>query len=182
MGLPSATRPESQDACFTTFDGGGFSEALRRRFDGAPRQGELLDDRGKKIGSHEGIHNYTIGQRRRLRIALGKRVYVSAIDPNSASITLSDDPARLESGGLIAANPTWTGDAVPDFSFRCQAQIRYRHTPVEATATLAADGCLVVNFDSPERSVAPGQAVVLYDDRRVIGGGWIERATNGELS
>ncbi len=173
MGLASANRPESQDACFI-IEGGGFSEALRTRFEATARAGDVVDPRGEKLGRHKGIHLYTIGQRKGLGIAVGSRAYVSGIDVDNSSVVLSDDPRDLESTRLTASSPTWIDGTAPSFPLRCTAQIRYRHAPAGAVVNPDGKGGLRVEFEKPQRAVAPGQGVALFDGDRVLGGGWID--------
>ncbi len=173
MGLKSANRQESQDACFA-IEGGGFSEALRVRFDAAARAGDVIDPRGEKLGRHKGIHLYTIGQRKGLGIAVGCRAYVSRIDADARSVVLSDDPHDIESMRLTASDPTWIDGAPPSFPLRCTAQIRYRHSPAGAVVNPDGKGGLRVEFDEPQRAIAPGQGVAFFDGDRVLGGGWID--------
>ncbi|MHC4780789.1 MAG: tRNA 2-thiouridine(34) synthase MnmA, partial [Planctomycetota bacterium] len=109
--LSCADGPESQDACFTV-EGGGFAEALRRRYSAAPRPGTIVDPGGRVLGSHEGIHKFTIGQRRGLGIALGRKAYVSAIRADRGEVVVSVDEEDLLAGGLIAADFRWL--AAPD--------------------------------------------------------------------
>lgn len=176
MGLTSAERPESQDACFVMEDG-GFSAALGSRFKDVPNPGIVVDPSGKKLGEHAGVHLFTIGQRKGLGIALGHRAYVSNIDAENSRVTLTSSITNLESTGLTASSPVWSPAWKPEFPARCEAQIRYRHKPVDATITEVTNGIVHVSFDRPERAVAPGQAVVFYKGERVIGGAWIDKAT-----
>lgn len=171
MGLASAKSPESQDACFADGDL-GFAEALRRRFGADARGGVIVDRDGAVIGEHGGIHLFTVGQRKGLGIATGRRAYVSMIDPAAARVVLTGEPADLESDRLRASGFVWHGDP-PAGPVRCGAQVRYRSSPADAEAVPDGRGVSVL-FDSPQRAVAPGQAVVLYDGDRVLGGGWID--------
>jgi tRNA-uridine 2-sulfurtransferase len=174
MGLPNAERAESQDACFAG-DGDGFAEALRLSFGGRARGGAIVRPDGTELGRHDGLHRFTIGQRKGLKVALGGRAYVCRIEGDTGRVVLSDDPAMLESDGLEATGFRWSGGAPPSGPFRCEAQIRYRHRAVKTTAEILGGGLLRVRFDEKVRAVAPGQAVVLYRGDRVLGGGWIER-------
>ncbi|MBN2341739.1 MAG: tRNA 2-thiouridine(34) synthase MnmA [Deltaproteobacteria bacterium] len=174
MGFINSERKESQDACFTTADG-NFQEALRLRFHGKKEPGAIVDPHGNRLGQHDGLHNYTIGQRKGLNIALGKRAFVSRIDPVKNEVTLTTDEADLLSKTVTATGVRWTGEVVPDFPLRCAAQIRYRSKPSDGVATLLDNGRLQMVFDEPQKAVAPGQALVLYNGRQVLGGGWIEQ-------
>ncbi len=173
MGFANAERKESQDACFVMKEA-GFAEALRLKFGGAARRGEIVDPAGNVLGAHDGVHLYTVGQRKGLGVALGSRAYVSRIDGDKRRVVLTDDPACLESRVLRASPVIWTGGVAATLPRRCEAQIRYRHAPSPARVE-ATDGGLSLTFDAPQRAVAPGQAAVLYDGDRVLGGGWIDR-------
>ncbi|MFH1466337.1 MAG: aminomethyltransferase beta-barrel domain-containing protein, partial [Pseudomonadota bacterium] len=181
LGLPCATRPGSQDACFG--GGEGFAEALRRHFGDAARGGELLAPDGRLLGPHAGLHRYTIGQRRGLGVALGRPAWVSAIDAARAEVTVTTREEDLLAAGLVAQDPTWLVEP-PDAGepVSCEVQVRYRARPVPAEATVSPDGCLTVRFSAPVRAVTPGQAAVLYRGERVLGGAWITAALPGSLA
>lgn len=176
MGFVNAERKESQDACFVTADG-NFQDALRQRFHSPKTPGKIVDPDGKILGRHNGVYNFTIGQRKGLNIALGRRAFVSKIDAGTNQVVLTTDEKDLLSTTVLADKVSWTGDVQPEFPLRCEAQIRYRSKPSAGSATLLADGRLQVVFDEPQKAVAPGQALVLYDGDRVVGGGWIDLAS-----
>ena len=178
LGLINAQRRGSQDACLQSPDGVVFSELLRRRFGAAARPGALVDGQGRELGRHPGLHRFTLGQRRGLGVSLGRPAFVRDIDAESARITLTTEPDDLLSAGLVALEPHWLAEPPqPGRPFSCDAQVRYRATPVPSRATLRDDGALELRFERPQRAVTPGQAVVLYRGPRVLGGGWIERVT-----
>jgi len=179
LRLENAERAESQDACFAK-DGTGFAEALRRKLGGLARGGAIVRPDGSGLGRHDGVHLFTVGQRKGLGVALGGRAYVCRIEADAGRVVLSDDPADLESAGLEASGFRWLGGAAPSGTFRCEAQIRYRHRAAAATAELGPGGRARVLFDGKVRAVAPGQAVVLYRGDRVLGGGWIERGLRAD--
>lgn len=174
LGLPSAERAESQDACFT---GGecGFSEALRRYIRAPERPGAFVDPAGNRLGEHRGIHHFTIGQRKGLNLALGRRAYVSAIRADTGEVVITDAPEDLLAARLTARDVRWTG-ASPVDPFDCQAQIRYRSPAVGARVDVTPDAGARVVFAQPQRAVTPGQAVVFYEGDLVLGGGWIASA------
>lgn len=172
--FPNAERKDSQDACFS-YGEEGFAEALRIRFNAVSRPGAVLNMKGERMGNHQGIHLYTVGQRKGLRIAVGKRAYVARIDGDKDRVYLTDNPGDLACTSLTATDITWTGGVMPPLPIRCEAQIRYRHHPARAEASLDDTGRLRVQFDLPESAAAPGQAVVLFDGERVLGGAWIDR-------
>ncbi len=171
LDLPSAERAESQDACFTGGKG-GFAEALRVHFDASEQPGVFVDPEGNRLGEHRGIHHFTIGQRKGLNIALGRRAYVSAICADAHEVVVTDDPESLFATGLVAQNLRWAG-APPVESFDCHAQIRYRSPAVPVRVDVNADATVRVVFTEPQRAVTPGQAVVFYEGDHVLGGGWI---------
>lgn len=171
--LPDHTRPESQDICFT--DGThSFAELLRLTFCAKSIKGNYIDKDGTILGTHNGIHNCTVGQRRGLGIALGKPAGVTYINPVTAEITLSTDPNDLLTTECSAAKPVWQ-DVIPAVGTRCTVQTRYRQIPVEAEVLEANLDRIRVRFSEPLRAVTPGQALVLYQSDILLGGGEIER-------
>ncbi|MBN1646765.1 MAG: tRNA 2-thiouridine(34) synthase MnmA [Spirochaetales bacterium] len=173
MDLVNAERKDSQDACFVTAEG-SFQEALRIRFNESAIPGSIIDPEGNILGEHNGIHNYTIGQRRGLKIAMGERAFVSRIDAGKNEVVLTTNESDLYSSTVIAGDVAWTGGVKPDFPLRCEGQVRYRSKPYPGTADLDSDGKLRMVFEEAQRAVTPGQALVLYNGDRVLGGGWIE--------
>jgi tRNA-specific 2-thiouridylase len=175
MGLPNAAREESQDACFTA-KGTTYPEGLRRRFNEAVKPGPLLDEEGRSLGMHAGIHRFTVGQRRGLGIALGSPAWVKSIDPLSGAVSLTTRKEGLIAGGLIAAGVRWLA-LTPGFKrLRCSVQVRYNQAPVLATVEPCEPATVRVRFDRPLTAVTPGQAVVFFRGDRVLGGGWIDRS------
>lgn len=175
LNLENADRDDSQDACFT-YRGESFAESLRHRYQADSRAGAVVDPEGRRLGSHEGIHRYTIGQRRGLGLAMGKPAYVSRIDSGRGEVELTTEPADLDTSGLIAERFNWWDDCPPSEPRTCLAQIRYRHSAVPAVAEPLSADSVRIRFQTPQRAVTPGQAVVLYDADQVIGGGWIQTA------
>lgn len=174
LGLPSAEAPESQDTCIA-LEGDGFSESLRLRFGTEPRPGPIVDDSGAELGRHEGIHRYTIGQRRGLGVALGRPAWVAAIEPEGDRVVVSADPERLTAIGLTAQGAHFSARYANLTAGDCQVQIRSRHRATPATFRRIDSNRFEVHFESPQRAVSPGQAAVLYRGEEVLGGGWIDR-------
>ncbi len=174
IGLRVADKRDSQEICFVT--SGKHDEFVRdRRGDDAvigKTAGEIVTTSGEVVGVHPGIERFTIGQRKGLGVAFGEPRYVVRIEPDSRRVVVGQrhELARAE---LIARDVNWLV-APPTTEVRCLAQIRYNSAAQPATAMLLDDGRLHVVFDEPCHGVAPGQAVVLYDGDRVLGGGWIE--------
>jgi tRNA-specific 2-thiouridylase len=171
LGLPNADRPGSRDACFGTLDG-SFAEALRERFHGAPRGGRLVDRRGAELGRHHGLHRFTVGQRQGLRLARGERLYVLALDGASGDVVVGTWDELL-CDGVEASLVRWHARPTA-WPAHLQAQTRYRQPVVAAEVRELAPDRLAVRFAERVAGVAPGQAVVLYDGERVVGGAWID--------
>lgn len=170
FGLPVPKEHESQEICFIPDDDyAGFLE--RNGLQWSP--GEIVTGDGRVVGRHRGIHRYTIGQRRGLGIAWKHPLHVVAID--SAANRIHVAGARdLKRSGLTAARSNWILPP-PATVFTALCRIRYRHAPVPCRVTLLDGDRFEVVFETPQTSVTPGQAAVLYDGDRVLGGGWIER-------
>jgi len=175
-GLVNAERAESQDVCFAGSEG-HFAEFLRQRFGGRATPGVFVDDTGRVLGRHTGIHQYTIGQRRGLGFAVGERVKVVAINPATGTITVSGRPDAACSAVCRAEDLRWHREPLR-VGERALAQVRYRQRAAAATAeTISPDGRKIgVRFDEPVFGVTPGQSLVLYDGDRVLGGGRIARS------
>lgn len=181
LGLPNAERPESQDACLGG-GGEGFAEALRRRFGREGRAGDIVDPTGRVLGRHDGLHRFTVGQRRGLGVAMGRPAYVLAIDPERGDVIVGTDEVDLLSPGLLAGGVRWlVPPPEPGAILEGEVQIRYRHRAVPAAVEVLEDSRTSVRFAEPQRAVTPGQAAVFYREDRVLGGGWIERALGDEV-
>lgn len=173
-GLPVADKPDSVEICFVP--DGDHGALIRQRRPELHTAGHFMDTAGNLLAAHAGIENYTIGQRKGLGYAAGERRYVLEIVPSTNEVVLGDREELLASG-LIASRVNWLLDTPPAGPLPCLAKIRYRHTPAPATVTALADGGARVEFTQPQSAITPGQAVVFYDGTRVLGGGWIEAAT-----
>lgn len=172
LGLANARKAESQDACFG-YAGERFSTTLERLFGGGETmQGEIVTPDGRVVARHDGIHRFTIGQRKGLNIAFGEPAYVTAIDARTGRVTVSTDPQDLMTCTLQASGMNWLES--PGEEFLCTAQIRYQQTPVSARVVRHGEKSLELHFPEPVRAVTPGQAVVLYRGDQVLGGGWID--------
>lgn len=169
FNLPVAQKQESQEICFIPDN--DYVRFLEES--GVPSSpGEIVDAAGKKLGSHEGIHNYTIGQRRGLGIAWSEPLYVTGIERETSRVVVGTR-GELSRERLIASDTTWTSHPISG-TFHGTCSIRYRQRPVPCQAKILDDGRLQVEFENAQQAVTPGQAVVLYDGDRVVGGGWIE--------
>jgi len=174
LGLPVADKRESQDICFV--EGRSYIEFLRERFPErlqASRRGELKSAEGRTLGTHDGIHAFTIGQRRGLGAATGSRVYVSAIDPGTGTVTVDREEALFRRTATLR-RVSYTSGARPVGAPRLLGKIRYLHAPAPATLTPGEGDAATVTFEEPQRAMTPGQSLVLYEGDRVVAGGVIE--------
>jgi tRNA-specific 2-thiouridylase len=172
LGLATADKPESQELCFVP-DGNTAAAVERLRPGRAPGSGEIVDEGGRVLGRHDGIHHFTIGQRRGLAIALGERLYVKSIDAAHNRVTVARAEA-LGARGADLSGVSWIAGAAPDAPLRAEVRVRYRHGGAKATVEPRADAAARLHFDEPVAAVTPGQAAVFYDGDVVLGGGWIE--------
>lgn len=172
-GLPVAHKLESQEVCFV--GGAGAGEFVMRQPEAkGDHSGPIRDEAGREIGRHAGVMNFTVGQRRGLRVGGAKeRLHVLSIDATERSITVGP-ASSLDCASLVASRPSWPA-GMPQGPIRASVRVRYRHPGTEATVYPNEDR-VEVRFDTPVRAVAPGQAAVFYSGEEVIGGGWIESA------
>jgi tRNA-uridine 2-sulfurtransferase len=173
-GLMSvAEKPDSVEICFVP--SGNHTDIVRSRRPEVVTAGVIVERDGTVLGEHDGIDRFTIGQRKGLGVAAGRKRFVLELLPESNTVVVGDESDLLASG-LIATDVNWLIDA-PTEPLACVAKIRYRHAGVPATVTATLDGGAEVRFDAAQPAVTPGQAVAFYAGTRVLGGGWIGRAT-----
>jgi tRNA-specific 2-thiouridylase len=177
-GLRVATKPDSQEICFIPDnDYVGFLERHR----GKPEtSGDFVDPAGRILGQHSGYEQFTIGQRRGLGITFGEPRFVIRIDSGNRQVVLGtyQDLARMT---LEADGFAWLVDDLPS-QFECLAQIRYQHAAAAATVEIVSREHVRVRFSESQFGVAPGQALVLYDGDRVLGGGWIRQSEAASIA
>ena len=169
MGLPVAERPESQDICLG--DHRTVVESFAR-----PEQlggGEIVDSRGNLLGYHDGMHRFTVGQRKGLGIAAPRPLYVLRIDAERRRVVVGGRE-ELRAPSFTASRVNWLA-APPDGETSAEVQVRYRSKPVPCTLRPLNGHGVEVLPDEPLASVTPGQAAVFYRDDQVLGGGWIDR-------
>lgn len=177
--LPGATKGESQELCF--IGAGGYAAFVEERAGDRVRPGALVDEDGRTLGRHEGIHRFTVGQRKGLGVAAPTPLFVTGIDAAAGLVQLGRTE-RASSGGAVLESLRLAGD-VPlpraGETLALEVQVRYRAEPVPAQLAVEAVGgrpTPVLRFRSPVRAVAPGQVAVLYRGERVLGGGPIARS------
>ena len=170
QGFLNAHKKDSQDICF--IPDGDYVAFMKRYTGKAYTPGDYLDKDGNKLGQHSGAVAYTIGQRKGLGIALGAPAYVCAKDMENNTVTLGTD-ADLFRTTLLAKDWNWIPFPNLNEPLRVTAKVRYRHREQPATVYPEKNGDARVVFDEPQRAITPGQAVVLYDNDLVIGGGTI---------
>jgi len=170
LGLRVADKKDSQEICFVT--SGRHDEFVRQRRRGGDLSGLIVTTSGRVVGQHPGIERFTVGQRKGLGVALGEPYFVVRIEPDTRRVVIGRKE-ELARQSLSASGCNWLVDP-PDGAFDCLAQIRYNSPAVPAVAQVQSGGRLEVRFCQPCYGVAPGQAVVLYEGVRVLGGGWIE--------
>ncbi len=174
-GLALAQKPDSQEICF--IPGGDYKQFLTAYLEeqGEPMpdtRGELVAANGEVLGRHEGISNFTVGQRKGLGVASPSPLYVLQIDPSSHRVTVGTDP-ELASHTLRANRLNWI--SIPELTapMRVKIKIRHRHEPAWATLEPSNPAEVIATFDEPQRAITPGQSAVFYDGDEVVGGGWI---------
>ena len=175
FGLPVAAKPDSQDICFVP--DGRYGELIERLRPGAAEPGEIVDLAGQVLGRHDGVIHFTVGQRRGLGLSGPEPLYVLALQADARRVVVGPK-AALAQRQVRLQDVNWLDRKGPEAGRAVQARIRSTHPPVAATlgmvdkTTMAG---LTVELSQPEEAIAPGQACVLYDGDRVLGGGWIAR-------
>ena len=175
FGLPVAAKPDSQDICFVP--DGRYGELIERLRPGAAEPGEIVDLAGQVLGRHDGVIHFTVGQRRGLGLSGPEPLYVLALQADARRVVVGPK-AALAQRQVRLQDVNWLDRKGPEAGWAVQARIRSTHPPVAATlgmvdkTTMAG---LTVELSQPEEAIAPGQACVLYDGDRVLGGGWIAR-------
>jgi tRNA-specific 2-thiouridylase len=177
MGLEVAAKGDSQEICFVP--NGDYAAFLAAYLEETgvsvePARGEIVTSGGRKLGEHEGVHRFTVGQRRGLGVATGEPLYVIATDPRTQRVTVGGNDELLRAG-FTARDVNWVSIAGVAGSARAQVKIRNKHAAAPATLHATDDSARVeVRFDVPQRAVTPGQGAVFHDGDVVLGGGWIE--------
>jgi tRNA-specific 2-thiouridylase len=174
FGLPVAAKPDSQDICFVP--AGRYTSVVGRLRPAAAAAGEIVHGDGRVLGRHEGVANFTVGQRRGLAVATGERLYVTRLEPERRRVIVGPRQALLCRSAELSG-VSWLGDApLPAAGLELEVKHRAREPRVAARVLGTGKSGARVEFREPQAALAPGQACVFYRGTRVMGGGWIERA------
>lgn len=171
LGLSGADKGESQELCFV--QQGRYAEFVSQRAPERVRPGDIVDEAGRQLGAHAGIHRFTLGQRKNLGVATGERAYVVSVDAATARVTVGARE-RLLSQGARLTRASLAPDVV--LPITCEVAVRYRGRPERAHVQRLGTGGLEIRFTEPMHAVVPGQVAVLYRGERVLGGGTIDAA------
>ena len=177
LNIKLAEKPDSTGVCFVPSD--NYRDYLISQSAFTEKQGDIINVEGEVLGKHRGIYSFTIGQRRGLGIAMGKPMYVVGIEPKENRLIVGEED-KIYSNKLLAENISWvqTNNQIElnsEEPFEVRAKIRNRHREDDAVVTMKSDTQAEIEFKNPQRAITPGQAVVLYQDKKVLGGGWINR-------
>jgi len=153
--------------------GGDYAAFVAKKNPDVERGGAIVDEQGRKLGDHGGVHRFTIGQRKGLGVSAPSPLYVLKIEPQSSTVVVGPRQA-LEKTTLTASDVNWIACDAPAGWIRVEAQIRYRHAAAPGRVRALEGARAELEFDSPQPAITPGQAVVFYDGDIVVGGGWIE--------
>jgi len=168
-GLAPVARAESQDVCFVRDS--SYADFLVQTIGIAPRPGEIVDTQGRRVGTHQGLHRYTVGQRRGINCPASRPYYVIRIDARHNRLVVGFKEERYTFRCRVRTI-NWIVDA-PEGPLAVDTRIRYRHQAAASTVTPDERGGATVRFQQPQSSVTPGQGAVFYRGEEVIGGGWI---------
>ena len=171
LGLQVAEKPDSQEICFVP--DGDYASFVARREPAVMQSGAIVDTAGQVLGAHEGIHRFTVGQRKGLGIAARTPLYVLKLEPDTRTVTVGPRSA-LDQTRLTASSVNWISADAPGSWLPASAQIRHRHRAAAGRVRALDDGRAEFVFDHPQPAITPGQAVVFYDADVVVGGGWID--------
>lgn len=177
LGLTVADKPDSQEICFVPDQ--DYARFITEYRPGSSQPGLIRHSDGRVLGEHNGIIHYTIGQRKGLGIATGTPLYVIAIDPVTHEVIVGEND-KVFAKRLIASDLNWISVPGLDQPMEIEAKIRYSAKAVPALVNPRSAGQVEVIFQSPQRAITPGQAVVFYRGDWLLGGGTITYARAGE--
>jgi tRNA-uridine 2-sulfurtransferase len=170
-GLPVADKAESQEICFVP--DGDYAAFVERHSEPADRSGPIVDSAGRTVGRHEGVHRYTVGQRKGLGLTAARPLYVLKVVPQTRTIVVGE-PHELERVAFTVREVNWLSIAEPSGPIEAGVKIRYRAAEAPATVRPLPGRRAEVTFGTPQRAITPGQAAVFYQGDVCLGGGWIE--------
>jgi tRNA-specific 2-thiouridylase len=171
LGLRVADKPDSQEICFVP--DGDYASFVASKTPEVARAGAIVDERGKMLGQHAGVHRFTVGQRKGLGISARVPLYVLKIEAETSTVTVGPRDS-LEQTLLTASGVNWVSIDAPATWLNVSAQIRHRHAPAPGRLHALDEARAEFVFDTPQPAITPGQAVVFYDEDIVVGGGWID--------
>jgi tRNA-specific 2-thiouridylase len=177
LGLLTADKPESQEICFVP-DGDTAAAVERIRPGALPGEGAIVDAGGRELGRHGGVHRFTVGQRRGLRVAAPRRLYVTGLDAPRNRVVVGERRDLLARGARLEG-VNWIAGRAPAQPVRARVRVRHRHEGQPAWLEPGAGGSTLVLFDEPVCAVSPGQAAVFDVGDVVLGGGWIAAPLRG---
>jgi len=169
-GLRVADKPDSQEICFVP--DGEYTSVVERHLP-ADRSGLVVDDQGRVVGTHDGVHHFTIGQRKGLGISAAEPLYVLKLDAERRLVQVGPR-AALDRPALTASGVNWVSGTPPAGDVRAQVQIRSRHAAAAARVAPIGRDRMAVEFDAPQSAITPGQAAVVFQGDELLGGGWID--------
>jgi len=171
-GLPTADKAESQEICFVP--DGDYAGFVEKQAPDAAQPGAIVDETGRELGRHAGVHRFTVGQRRGLGLASSRARYVLEVRPATATVVVGDEDSLLSDEATVRG-VNWLSVAEPERELRARVRIRYRHHEAAASISPLPGTRAQIRFDEPQRAITPGQAAVFYDEDVCLGGGWIDR-------
>ena len=178
MNIKTAEKPDSTGVCFVP--SGNYRDYLISQSAFSEKEGDMVNTKGDVLGKHKGIHSFTIGQRRGLGIATGKPMYVIGIEPSENRVVVGDED-EIYNNKLLVDKISWVDELIAHKTsdtkktLEVKAKVRNRHKEDEALLTFNSEDNAIVEFKNPQRAITPGQAAVFYQDKKVLGGGWINR-------
>jgi len=170
LPVSTSSKAESQDLCFVS--DAGHSRYIESRRPELKRKGPIVATDGSVLGEHQGIHRYTVGQRRGLGVAATAPLYVKEIDATANRIVVGSRD-EVTKRTCRVRDMHWIAGSPPAREFACAVRVRYRHRAAPARVRLEGDGDAELEFDAPQFAITPGQAAVCYHGDEVLGGGWI---------
>ena len=173
--LPVAEKPESMELCFVP--SGNYVQFIQAYSRDAgisltQGEGEIVTEDGAVVGHHNGVQNFTVGQRKGLGFSAGKPLYVISLDPEKNRVVVGDDDS-LRASSCEVTGVNWVSCELPEGPLRARVKIRHKHEPASATVAPIDSTTARIIFDAPQRAITPGQGAVFYDEDRVLGGAWI---------